>query len=230
MPMPATSAAASAPMPRNLMKFPGAKNLVTRPPMALRPFCSPVPALPMAFWSGPPMASPSPPKMLPNAVLNGMARLESLPVMVLVFALIFANTVANGSPSSVIASRTLLLNSGRVLLPMAVTALPSGDVLIPPAAVASPLVMALPSCPALPLRVDPKEERPFCMPFSPAYRPLFSHRNVRLDMPGVSFLRIALNMSSVADANWLPPVLTRLIALANGSPSMVIASRSAGVR
>ena len=223
MPMPATSAAASAPMPRNLMKFPGAKNLVTRPPMALRPFCSPVPALPMAFCSGPPMASPRPPKMLPNAVLNGAAKLESLPVMALVLPLILESALAKGSPSRVMASRMVLLNSGFVLLPMAVMALPSGEVLIFPAAVPRPLVMASPICPALVLM-------PVVAAVSPVYRLLFSHLKAMLAMPGVSFVRMVLKMPSVAEASWLPPCLMRLMALAKGSPSMAMASRRLGLR
>ena len=223
MPMPATSAAASAPMPRNLMKFPGAKNLVMRLPMVSRPDWSLPPAEPMAFCSGPPMASPSPPKMLPNAVLNGAARLESLPVMALVLPLILESVEAKGSPSRVMASRMVLLNSGFVLLPMAVMALPSGEVLIFPAAVARPLVMASPICPVLVLM-------PVAVLVRPVYRLLFSHLKARFAMPGVSFVRMVLNMPSVADVSWLPPCLMRLMALAKGSPSMAMASRRLGLR
>ncbi len=61
--------------------------------------------------------------MLPNAVLNGAAKLESLPVMALVLPLILESALAKGSPSRVMASRMVLLNR--------------------------PLAMASPICPAL---------------------------------------------------------------------------------
>ncbi|MFR4786640.1 MAG: hypothetical protein ACLUAM_09660 [Bifidobacterium adolescentis] len=149
MPMPATSAAASAPMPRNLMKFPGAKNLVTRLPMVSRPDWSLLPcgADGVLQWSADGVAESA--EDVAERGFEWCGEAGDFAGDGAGFAADFGARAGEGSPSRVMASRMVLLNSGFVLLPMAVMALPSGEVLIFPAAVARPLVMASPICPVL---------------------------------------------------------------------------------
>ena len=71
MPSPATSAAMMAPMPRSLMKLPGLKKLVIRPPTAFRPDCSLGPTTPAM----PPKASP----MGPSAAFALPATPDAMP-------------------------------------------------------------------------------------------------------------------------------------------------------